>query len=606
MSPSWTIRVYDKQQLVSDMEVDGPVEVGRQSEGEPEPLALRRAESGRWRLVIARLDENTVPRRHALVEPLGPQRARVTSLSSRVAVHLQQGGSVAPEAAREVTLPLLLIVGQKTLRIEPSAAGTAPDIEGLDEATVAPGVSIPLAARTPFPLVARDGLEMESVVRWLRAALDVLQSAAGSLAFFAQAARAVVDLVGLDTARVLLLEGDQWRPQAVQAGPRGLSEGGWKPSSRLLERMLREKRTFWEVPGHVPEGSLVGVKAVVAAPILDRHGAVIGALYGDRRQESGQARPITRLEAMLVELLAGGVAAGLARLEQEQAALRARVQFEQFFTRELAQQLTREPDLLRGRDAEVSILFCDIRGFSRMTQKAGAALTMEWLPDVLGALSACVLDSGGVLIDYVGDELMAMWGAPARQDDHARLACRAALAMLGALPALNERWRPVLGEPLDLGIGINTGVARVGNVGTERKFKYGALGNTVNLASRVQGATKYLKSRLLITQATHAGLDETFAARRLRRVRVLNISGPVDLYELVALGQEGWAELRADYEKALAEFERGNFRQAARALAPLVSESVNDGPSLVLMAQAVQHLVDQPAAFDPAWDLPGK
>jgi adenylate cyclase len=604
MVTTWQIRIYDKQQFVSEGEVDGPVELGRQDQGEEGPYSLKRSASGVWRLVIAPLNEHNIPRYHARLDPLPDGRAKVTALHLRVAVRLQEGGDLEPKAVREVALPVILVAGRTTVRVERAREEPAA-LESLGEATLAPGSAASGAVGT-FPLPAQGDVQAEAVLLWLRAALDVLHSAAGSLDFFARAARAAVDLVGLDSARVLLREAGEWKPQATQAGPAGAPDADWRPSRRLLERLLREKKTFWEVPGAAPAGSLLGVRAVVAAPILDRRGEVVGALYGDRREDRSVTHPFTRLEAMLVELLAGGVAAGLARLEQEQAAARARVQFEQFFTRELSHQLTLVPDMLRGRDEEVTVLFCDIRGFSRLTQKWGAAKTMEWLGEVLGALSECVLDSGGVLIDYVGDELMAMWGAPARQEDHARRACAAALEMLGRLPALNERWRATLGEPLELGIGINTGPARVGNVGTERKFKYGALGNTVNLASRVQGATKYFKSRLLITETTHAQLGEGFARRRVRLVRVVNISGPVDLYELDVPGREGWAELKAGYERALDEFEKAQFRLAARSLAPLVSEAVDDGPSLVLMAQAVQHLADKPAQFDPVWELPGK
>src|SRR5207302_9074849 len=223
---------------------------------------------------------------------------------------------------------------------------------------------------------------------------------------------------------------------------------------------------------------------------------VVGALYADRRRgESNKSLGlITKVEAMLVELRAGSVAAGLARVEQEQAAIRARVQFEQFFTPELSRQLTAQPDLLEGRDAEVSILFCDIRGFSRISERLGPTRTVSWINHVLGELSECVLAHQGVLVDYIGDELMAMWGAPGVQPDHAKLACRAGLAMLESLPRLNEHWLSVLEEPMGLGVGINTGLARVGNTGTQRKFKYGPLGGTVNLASRVQGANKFLKT----------------------------------------------------------------------------------------------------------------
>ena len=152
--------------------------------------------------------------------------------------------------------------------------------------------------------------------------------------------------------------------------------------------------------------------AVVASPILNKEGEVIGAIYGDRlKPTSGMHVPtVTELEALLVELVSCAVAAGLARLDQEQAALRARVQFEQFFTPELARQLAAQPDLLEGRDCEVTVLFCDIRGFSRISERLGPTKTVQWIRDVMGVLSDCVLEHKGVLVDYIGDELMAMWG----------------------------------------------------------------------------------------------------------------------------------------------------------------------------------------------------
>ena len=199
---------------------------------------------------------------------------------------------------------------------------------------------------------------------------------------------------------------------------------------------------------------------------------------------------------------------------------------------------------------------------------------------------------------------MGCAGPPA--EDHAARASAAALRMLQRLPALDARWQAGTGRAAPSGHRHQQRAGAGRQHRHRRKFKYGALGNTVNLASRVQGATKYLKTKVLITEATHARLDATFARRRLRNVRVVNIRGPVSLYELAEPGCEGWAGLKAEYERALDEFEDRRFRAAARILAPLVSESVNDGPSLVLLAQAVRHMVEEPEEFDPAWELPGK
>jgi adenylate cyclase len=290
----------------------------------------------------------------------------------------------------------------------------------------------------------------------------------------------------------------------------------------------------------------------------------------------------------------------------EQAAFRARAQLEQYFTREVYQELEARPELLMPRDADLTVLFCDVRGFSRFSERLGTARTVEWVSDVMSALSECVLDNRGVVVEYIGDELMAMWGAPAELPDHARHACRAALDMLGRLPALNARWGPVLGEPMALGIGVNSGVACVGNIGSRFKFKYGPLGNVVNLASRLQGATKYLKSPALIAPSTRERLGEGFAVRRLCRVRAVNIAEPVDLYELAPAADAGWARMQGGYEQALKEFEAGQFRAAVRILGNLISEHPDDGPGPILLLRAVGQLHKDPAGFDPVWELPGK
>jgi len=272
----------------------------------------------------------------------------------------------------------------------------------------------------------------------------------------------------------------------------------------------------------------------------------------------------------------------------------------------LSRQLAAHPDLLEGRDCEVSLLFCDIRGFSRISERLGPARTMAWIGEVMGALSECVRDRRGVLVDYIGDELLAMWGAPEEQADHPQLACHAALDMLDRLGPLNERWQPILEEPLRLGIGINTGKAHVGNTGSRYKFKYGPLGNTVNLASRIEGATKYLKCRLLIGGATRDRLDSSFAARRVCKVQVLNIAKAVDLHELVRTGLPNWTGLQLGYETALEEFEKNNFRVAARILSNLLAQHPDDGPSIMLLARAVNCLADEPPEHHPVWRLPGK
>jgi adenylate cyclase len=387
-------------------------------------------------------------------------------------------------------------------------------------------------------------------------------------------------------------------------------EQAWAPSQTLLGHVRRERRTFRHVPpiGANTPRSLQNVSALVAAPILDGQGGVIGALYGDRRSggQAAGAPQISAFEAKLVELLASGIAAGLARIKEEQAALAARVQFEQFFTPQLAAQLERDPRLLDGRDADVTVLFADIRGFSRVSQRLGPARTMAWIQDTMGALSACVLAHDGVLVDYIGDELMAMWGAPAPQGNHAELACCAAREMMDALAAINARWQTELGSPVRLGIGLNSGVARVGNTGSQQKFKYGPLGDAVNVASRTQGATKYLGADCLITGSTLRALPANVAVRRLARVRAVNIEQAIDLYEIVAAAPVDWDEQCRRYGEALTALERDDVETASRLAQELARRFPHDQAAAALLSRADDAQRRNDPSDASVWQLPGK
>ena len=611
MTAAFQLRVIDEERntvFISDY--SKRVEIGRQDRGEPGPYS-QRFEADRWRLVIAPLTEDTVSRHHLSLEPLSEGRFRVRNGSKAIPIRLTTGEEVKPGEARDLTIPSQMMLGRKMIRIVAPESLSGP-LNELPEATLPPGASFDgLATRMGgMQMPQFSGSDPAGMIRWLRTVMEVLQAASTSSDFFEKAAQAAADMVGLDSVSVWLLKGEEWVVEASQVAPRLMAVPRAPASRHVLNKVRQRAKTLWDKPegSSTATTSLESIAAVVAAPILNSQGEVIGALYGDRSflsQANRQRGEITEVQAMLVELLAGGIAAGLERLKHEKAAVAARVQFEQFFTHDLAKQLEQNPDLLKGQEREVTLLFCDIRGFSRVSEQLGPAKTVEWINDVMGVLSDSVLAYDGVLVDYIGDELMAMWGAPSPQPDHATLACKAALDMLERLPELIDRWEPVLGERFDLGIGLNTGPARVGNTGTIRKFKYGPLGTTVNLASRVQGVTKHFKARLIITGATKAAIEDTFCTRRLGKVRVVNIKEPVELYELVPAEYTDWSTIQGGYEKALDHFEAGHFRPAAGLLGNLQVTYPSDGPSLILLARVVNALCER-EPFDPVWTLDSK
>lgn len=612
----WQIRIFESQQLLHCVDVDGPLEMGRQQTGEPRPFAKLPLPTG-CRIVIAAEDqERTISRTHLRLEAAANGSLLVRNLG-KSAIGIENDAPVPPSTSRETALPASLTLGCKVVRVEAKGGeagpgrpetGSAPGslLHALSDTTSPPSVEASSPQRFPG-LAEGTKLTDKRLLQWLKTAMGVFQAAAGDDQFFQRAAQAVVDIIGLDTGRVLLWEDNGWISQALAAASQQIAQADREPSMRILNKVRQERRTFWELPTTDLTRSQIGLDAVVAAPVLLPSGEVRGAVYGDRCSAGFERQAtITEVEAMLVELIASGVAAGMARADQERAAANMRVRFEQFFTPELAQQLTGHLDLLRGRDVEVSLLFCDIRGFSRITERLGPGKTVEWIGDTLETLSDCVRAHAGVLVDYIGDELVAMWGAPTAQPDHARLACRAAADMLAAIPALNARWSAVIQEQMAVGIGVNSGVARVGNIGSQHKFKYGPLGNTVNLASRVQGATKYLRSPILVTGSTRQLVGDEFPVRRLCRVRVVNIAEPVELYELAAANQPGWAMLKSTYEDGLSAFEQGEFRLAAQRISGLLHDWPEDGPSILLLSRAADSLVKSVANWDPVWELPGK
>jgi adenylate cyclase len=545
----------------------------------------------------------TVSTNQLSVEEQENERLLVRNLSTKVSVQLADGSLIKPGHELAARLPTRIHVGDSTLIDIEIASAARPSADGLLLETIDAPIAAASKGGAPASRLA-DAPAAEELARWFESLVAVQRAAASSPDFFAETARAVVELIGLDCGFVLLRSGSEWLPQACHPPPVG-SEVRF--SRMILDTVCQDRRTIFNgVPAKT--ASLEGVTAVVASPILDEGQDVIGVVYG-ARCGPGHAPGISPLEAQLTQVLAAAVAAGLARLASEAQAVRRRVQFEQFFTHDLVDALDRDPALLEGREREVTVLFADIRGFSEVSERLSARLSCELIQDVMEHLTARIVESAGVVVDYMGDGLLAMWNAPVEQPDHAARACHAALAMRDGLPVLNGRWEARLGRPLGLGIGINSGPALVGNTGSQKKFKYGPLGHTVNLGSRVEGATKHLGVGLLITGATRARLDQKFATRRLCRARVVGIAGEVELHELHSeLESSAWQSRRETYEHALSLYESGNWSEACAALLPLLmrASGTYDLPSLTLLGRAVECIKAPPAHFDPVLDLKSK
>jgi adenylate cyclase len=202
---------------------------------------------------------------------------------------------------------------------------------------------------------------------------------------------------------------------------------------------------------------------------------------------------------------------------------------------EVAARVERNPAELAGERRQVSILFSDLRGFTTLSERMPPEQMAERLTEYFDAMTATIFARRGMVNDFIGDAILAVFGAPLDDPEHARHAIESALAMGETLEGLNRRWQAEGLPPLRMGLGIHTGEVFAGNVGRAGKVKYAVVGDTVNLASRVEGLNKELGTTMLVTEATYraAGLDLTVNDRG--PISVKGREEPVRVYEVIGL-----------------------------------------------------------------------
>ncbi len=198
--------------------------------------------------------------------------------------------------------------------------------------------------------------------------------------------------------------------------------------------------------------------------------------------------------------------------------------------------LVANPDklVLGGERKELTVLFSDIEGFTTISQNLSPEELVTLLNEYLDIMSGIIFKNDGTVDKYEGDAVMAFWGAPLPQSDHALRACMAALQMQEALEDLNRTWH-TLGRPfLKVRIGINTGDMVVGNMGATGKFAYTVMGDSVNLASRLEGTNKEYQTRIMVSRRTYELVEQRILGRELDRITVKGRTEPVTTYELIA------------------------------------------------------------------------
>lgn len=225
-------------------------------------------------------------------------------------------------------------------------------------------------------------------------------------------------------------------------------------------------------------------------------------------------------------------------LVRERKSRRLKTAFESYLSPEVVNKIA-DQDVglaLEGEKKRLSVLFSDIRDFTSHSEKHSPERIVATLNGYLSDMSECVFRKKGTIDKFIGDAVMAIFGAPVPQEDHADRACLVALDMINSLKLFNQNNKGFGDQPLTIGIGINTGSMTVGNFGSARRFDYTVIGDEVNLASRLEGLTKYFGVNIIISEATLRSCQTgDFVTRPLAKVRVKGKENPVEVHELVGL-----------------------------------------------------------------------
>jgi adenylate cyclase len=271
----------------------------------------------------------------------------------------------------------------------------------------------------------------------------------------------------------------------------------------------------------------------------------------------------------------------------------------------VAQQIARAPERVKlgGERRTLTLLFTDLQGFTSFSETVEANVISRMLSEYLAAMTAVVFEYGGTLDKFIGDALMAFWNAPLDDAEHARHGCEAALAMQAALHILNEKWSDRALPAQMMRIGMHTGPVSVGNMGTPRRFAYTAVGDSVNLAARLEPLNTEYGTWLCVSQATVEAAGSGFLVRFLDLVAVKGKAVPVAVYEL--LGRADDAELQACWAPLLEPYHQGirlyRARQfgAARVCFEAALRVRADAPSALYVARCDAMAADPPP---PEWN----
>jgi adenylate cyclase len=296
---------------------------------------------------------------------------------------------------------------------------------------------------------------------------------------------------------------------------------------------------------------------------------------------------------------------------EEREKRKIRTSFEHYLSPEVIARVVRNPDLLKlgGEKKELTVFFTDIRNFTTLSESLEPNELVTFMNEFHSAMTGIILEQGGTLDKYIGDAIMAFFGAPVEQPKHALIGCRTALLMMESLYECRKNWCFPGFSRIEIGVGISSGEMVVGNMGSVKRLSYTVMGDQVNLAARLEGLTKQYGVKILISQFTHALVKDDVTCREIDLVRVKGKTKPVAIYE--PFGADYFTKGRylfiPPFEQGLSAYRRRDFLEAVRCFEQVLTIKPEDNPSL-LYVQRCQTLLTAPPPddWDGVWTMTSK
>jgi len=289
--------------------------------------------------------------------------------------------------------------------------------------------------------------------------------------------------------------------------------------------------------------------------------------------------------------------------KEEREKKKIRGAFQYYLTSSVINEMLKDPDKLKlgGDKKDLTVLFSDIRGFTTISEKMTPEELVALLNEYLTTMTNQVFHYDGLLDKYMGDAIMAVFGAPLDQPDHALRACRTSLAMMKELHKLQEKWKAEGRPAFDIGVGLNSGDMVVGNMGSEMRFDYTVMGDMVNLGSRLEGINKEYGTNIIISEFTYDKVKDAMCCRELDGVRVKGKLKPVNIYELLGEKKDeaAFKDLLEGFAKGLAHYREAKWDEAIAAFEGVLASRPSDYPSKMYIERC-KNLKENPPA-EP-WD----